>query len=102
MSRVYDPFVLLCVAHGLPEPQREFRFDGRRRWRFDFAWPDAMVAVECEGGVWTQGRHTRGAGFVKDLEKYNAAVVAGWAVLRFTPQQIQSGEAVEIVKGVLR
>lgn len=74
----------------LPEPVREHRFHLIRKWRFDFAWPDQKVALECEGGVWTRGRHTRGKGFNSDCEKYNAAVLEGWKVLRYTPDQINN------------
>lgn len=62
---------------------REHRFHPKRKWPFDFAWLDLMVAVEIEGGHW-HGRHTRGKGFVDDCEKYNAATALGWRVLRFT------------------
>ncbi len=78
---------------GLPSPIPEYRFHPDRRWRFDWAWPDRLIAVEQEGGVWIQGRHSRGAGMVKDMEKYNEAGRLGWRVFRFTPQQIKSGEA---------
>lgn len=61
----------------------EYKFHPTRRWRFDFAKPDEKIAVECEGGVWTGGRHTRGSGFVKDTEKYNQAAILGWRVLRY-------------------
>ena len=67
-----------------PEPEQEYRFHKTRRWRFDFAWPDAMVAVECEGGTWSRGRHVRGKGFEKDCEKYNEATAQGWRVFRVT------------------
>lgn len=67
-----------------PEPEQEYRFYADRRWRFDFAWPDALVAVECEGGTWTHGRHVRGDGFRKDCEKYNKAAYFGWRVFRVT------------------
>ena len=45
---------------NLPAPVPEFRFHPERKWRFDFAWPEHKIAVEQEGGVWIQGRHTRG------------------------------------------
>ena len=96
-----DPFVLLLQAHRLPAPTTEFRFAPPRRWRFDYCWPEAMIAVEQEGGIWTRGRHARGAGMVKDMEKYNTAQLAGWIVLRFTPQQLASGEALPVLKQVL-
>lgn len=78
---------------GLPEPQRQYRFHPKRKWMFDFAWPDVKVAVEIEGGTWTNGRHTRGSGFEGDCEKYNAAGMDGWLVLRFIGKMVESGEA---------
>ena len=68
----------------------EYRFHPERLWRFDYAIPGMMVAIEIEGGVWTIGRHTRGSGFIKDMEKYNAAAIMGWKVLRYTPQQFNN------------
>lgn len=80
-------------AAGLPAPLTEYRFDPKRRWRADFAWPDLMLLVEVEGGAWTNGRHTRGSGFIADCEKYNEAALGGWRVLRVTGDHIKSGEA---------
>jgi len=74
-----------AVPDGITEPHREYRFHPSRRWRFDYAWPSRMIALEIEGGVWTGGRHTRGAGFLGDMEKYNAATLMGWKVLRCVP-----------------
>ncbi|WP_235204136.1 endonuclease domain-containing protein [Bordetella bronchiseptica] len=82
-------------------PVREYRFAAPRQWRFDFAWPHARVAVEIEGGVWTGGRHTRGAGFVADTEKYNAAAIAGWRVLRFTEKAVRDGTAIAAIEQLL-
>ena len=82
-------------------PQREYRFAPPRRWRFDFAWPDQKVAVEVEGGTFTGGRHTRGAAFEKDCEKYNEATIGGWQVLRVTPDQVTSGQAVHWISRAL-
>ena len=80
---------------------REYRFHPVRRWRFDFAFPAQKVAVECEGGTWTNGRHTRGSGFEKDCHKYNAAAMEGWTVLRFTSGMINSGEAINQIEAAL-
>lgn len=79
---------LACKAVGLAVPESEVRFHPARKWRFDFAWPGPLVALEVEGGVWTGGRHTRGSGFVKDIEKYNAAAAMGWRVFRCVPKDI--------------
>lgn len=53
--------------------------------------------MEIEGGVWSMGRHTRGSGFVKDMEKYNAAASLGWRVFRFTPKQVRRLEHVPVI-----
>lgn len=67
---------------NIPEPVPEFKFDRNRKWRFDFCWPVHMAALEVEGGTWISGRHNRGSGYRKDLEKYNSALLQGWKVLR--------------------
>lgn len=85
----------------LPLPEREYRFDPERRWRFDFAWPAHRVAVEVDGGVWTGGRHVRGAGFERDCEKFNAAQLAAWLVLRVTPAMVADGRALKLVERAL-
>jgi len=66
------------------EAEKQYRFHPTRRWKFDNAWPDEMVAVELEGGIFTRGRHTRGQGFHNDCDKYNAAQRLGGVVLRYT------------------
>ncbi len=86
------------VAAGLPAPTREHRFNEGRRWRFDYAWVQARVALEVEGGAWTGGRHTRGSGFVRDLEKYNSATLRGWRVFRVTPDKLRSALTVEMMR----
>jgi len=92
-SHLEDKFDLIVLALELPEPEREHRFHHPRRWRFDRAWPDRLIAAEIEGGIWSHGRHTRGSGFEGDCEKYNAAALEGWTVLRFTSGMIDSGLA---------
>lgn len=94
------PFVV--AAAGLPAPIAEYRFSTERRWRFDFAWPEFHVALEMEGGVWLGGRHVRGSGFLKDMEKYNAAVIAGWRVLRCTPSTLTVAATMDMLGAVLR
>jgi very-short-patch-repair endonuclease len=79
----------------------EYRFHPVRKWRFDVAFPKQRVALEIEGAVWTQGRHTRGKGFSGDMEKYNTATQMGWQVYRCTWQDVESGQATELLKGVL-
>lgn len=82
---------LLCRILEIKMPEMEFRFHPKRKWRMDFAWPDHKIALEVEGAVWTRGRHTRGAGFLKDIQKYNTAVEMGWRILRCTPSTLCEG-----------
>lgn len=86
----------------VPEPVTEYRFLPGRQFRFDIAWPYLSLAVEVEGGVWTGGRHVRGAGFERDVEKYNEAALYGWTVLRVTPRMIDDGRAVAWVERGVR
>lgn len=80
----------------------EHKFHPERRWRFDFAWPDQMLAVEVEGGTWAGGRHTSGAGFEKDCEKYAEALILGWRVLRVTSTQVRKGQAILWLSRIIR
>jgi hypothetical protein len=90
------------IEHGVPVPPvKEHRFHPKRMWRFDFAWPGAKIACECEGGVFAGGRHARGAGYRNDIEKYNEATRMGWRVFRFLPEQFTSGQAQNFMKGIL-
>ena len=82
-------FYWRALADGLPEPEREVMFARSRRWRFDFAWPAQRVAVECDGGTYTGGRHTRGEGYRRDAEKLNAATALGWRVFRVTMDMLR-------------
>jgi hypothetical protein len=82
-------------------PRREHRFHPTRRWRFDHAWPAHKVALEVEGGIFTGGRHSRGAGMLKDMEKYNEAQLLGWRVFRVTPEQLRRGEATLLIARAL-
>ena len=47
----------------------EYRFHNSRKWRADFCNPLYKIIVEIDGAVWSNGRHTRGSGFIKDMEK---------------------------------
>jgi len=103
IKRAFDRaevFLRALEVRGLPRPEREHKFDAKRRWRFDYAWPQQMIVLEVEGGVWTGGRHTRGAGFLKDVEKYNRAAVLGWRLVRVTPDKLVSAGTFEMLREI--
>jgi len=100
----HTAFETLCKHAGIPAPEVEYRFTSARRWRLDYAWPEPKykIALEVEGAVWAQGRHTRGSGFVKDMEKYNELSILGWRLLRVTPQQMKSLEVLDLLQRIFK
>lgn len=102
MSEAEDELAFYLRACRITGWVRELRFAPPRRWRFDFAFPEPKIAVEVDGGAWTRGRHTRGAGLEADNEKFAAAVIAGWRVIHVTPGQVRSGQATAWVEDALR
>lgn len=101
MSELEHELSYMMALTGLPVPEREHRFHPTRRWRFDFAWPDHLIACEVEGATWSGGRHTRGAGFEADCEKYNEACLLGWRVLKVTGAMVRDGRALDVVERAL-
>ena len=91
-------FLANLAAAGVPVPIPEHRFHSARKWRFDYAWPDVGLALEVDGGIWVQGRHSRGSGQVKEMEKFNAAAVDGWRILRVTPKALADPETAALVR----
>lgn len=75
----------------IPEPVREHVFAPPRKWRLDFAWPDALFAVEIDGGLYSAGRHNRPKGYIEDCEKYEAAMLLGWTVYRIPGPWVSEG-----------
>ena len=80
------------------EFEQEFEFHPTRKWRADFHLKGKKVLVEVEGGIWSNGRHTRGKGYLADLDKYNAATMMGYQVIRFSTEQVKSGKAIEQIE----
>jgi very-short-patch-repair endonuclease len=80
------------------EFEQEFKFHPDRKWKADFHLVDKKILVEVEGGIWSGGRHTRGKGYLGDLEKYNAATMLGYQVIRFSTEQVKSGLAIQQIE----
>jgi len=71
---------------------QEYKFDPKRRWRMDFAWPTLKVAVEIDGfGYGHQAQQC----MAEDNEKANRAVEMGWRVFRYNTRQLGSIRGVE-------
>lgn len=95
-------FPRLCVASGLPMPVREYKFHDTRKWRLDYAWPEHKIGLEVNGGVWIRGRHTRGAGQIKDMEKFNAANLLSWHIYQCTPQEIHNLSILTVLQAAFK
>ena len=97
-----EAFAGLCERCQIDRPTLEHRFHAVRMWRFDIAWPRHRIAIEVDGGSFIAGRHNRGGGFKKDMEKSNAAILDGWRVLRVVPQELLKFDTVAMVKRLMR
>lgn len=69
-----------------------------RRWRWDFVLRDHLLLVEVQGAIYTGGRHARGAGIQADMDKSNAATLAGWRVLSVSTDDVVKGRAISMVE----
>ncbi|SSO21328.1 Protein of uncharacterised function (DUF559) [Acinetobacter nosocomialis] len=78
--------------------EKEYKFHPTRKWRADFFITGTKILVEVEGGIWSGGRHTRGKGYLGDMEKYNEASAMGFTVLRFSTEQVKSGLALKKIE----
>ena len=103
VSKAINQISLEIRGLGLPMPVREYRFHLVRKWRFDMAWPDYMVALEYEGGLYVPGGggHQSIDGFTKDCVKYTEASLHGWRVIRVCRPHLDSGEYLDWIKRAL-
>lgn len=82
-SRIINNIGNVLLTTGV-KWEKEYKFHPVRKWRFDYACPELKIAIEYEGLFSAKSRHTTVTGFTGDCEKYNAAQIEGWIVLRFT------------------
>src|SRR5512139_3379027 len=106
-SEAADTLLFQLRAACIDAPETEYRFHPNRKWRFDFAYPADMLAIEIDGGnnmarmtargPAAVGRHTKDT----DYEKLNEATFLGWRVLRFSPAQVANGYALNAIERAL-
>jgi hypothetical protein len=101
-SELAAKFEMTWRIIGGPPLTPEYRFHPSRRWRADYCHEGSRVLIELEGGVWGNGRHTRGAGYIGDIEKYNAATMLGYRVLRIPTGGVQPEKLEEIAEFIRR
>jgi|ERR1035437_5437648 very-short-patch-repair endonuclease len=92
-----DTFTLALKAQTGIIAVKEYMFHDKRKWRFDYAIPDKKVAIEVDGGIWSKGRHIQPKGMLGDMDKFNAAAVLGWRILKVTPQTLFNLSTFEMI-----
>lgn len=97
-----DVFTQICAKELGVECIKEYQFYNSRKWRFDYALPKYKIALEVEGGIWTQGRHVRPQGFLGDMNKYNTATLLGWRVFRTTPDELLTTNTILLIKNAIK
>lgn len=95
-----EQFQALWRLLGGPQLEHEYRFHPERKWRFDYAAPAVWIAIELNGGVWSGGRHVRGAGYLRDREKINAAQLLGWRVIELGTGQVTAANIEPIIEAI--
>lgn len=98
-----NPAIIIALIRQnfIPQPVPEYKFCETRRWRFDYAWPASLVALEVQGGIWGGGRHTQGPALLKEWEKLNTAAVMGWRILYCQPKDLCTKAMLETIKAAL-
>lgn len=108
---------------GIRPEASEYKAVTGRKFRIDFAWPSVKVGLEIDGGVWGNeikchnchqtvkqklkngrmmtvrigGRHNRGEGLMRELEKRALLAAEGWLIIAVTDRQIKDGSMVRWV-----
>lgn len=87
-SRLESRVAGLLRKAGLPPPvpQYEIRHRGKLLARVDFAYPDAMVAIEADGYRYHSGRKA----WQQDRFRRNALTSRGWRILHVTWQDLEA------------
>lgn len=79
----------------------EHRFHPIRKWRFDFCWPGAKIAVEYDGIMFGHASHSSLSGILRDAEKINEAQRLGWRVFRANAKSVERGTFQALMDAVL-
>ena len=100
---------LLLRSEGIAFERQVGFAEPERHWRADFRIGCGLL-IEVEGLTWFTnprtgkyhlGGHQTKKGYTDNCEKYNAAVLRGYALLRFTEDMINDGRAVAAIRAWL-
>lgn len=77
--------------------ERQFRYAEGRKLRADFALPAYRLLIEVTGGIWGRKAHGSIKGVLADIDRLNEATRNDWRMFRFTPDMVESGQAIEMI-----
>lgn len=101
-SPLESRFAMLWSGLGGPPLEREVMLCNSgpkpRRWRVDFLERSSRSVFEIHGGIYSQGRHTRGDGFTEDCVKNNAHVLSGYRYFTLTAPMIRTEVLQELIE----
>lgn len=97
-TKARDKFFAQLRYAGVPLPEYEVVFHPTRKFRWDYAYPDAKLAIEVDGGIYSGGKHGQGVGIERDHEKQNMGAAVGWRVMRTTPRKLAKPTTVSLIK----
>lgn len=98
---IQETFFLLLDQVDISRPHPEYIFHRERLWRCDYCWIEQKIILEVEGGIFIQGRHSRGAGMKADFTKYNEAAIYGYRILKVIPSELCSFNTINLLRRIL-
>ena len=81
-SKLETVLLRVLLAAGLPRPAVQHQVG---RYRLDFAYPDARVAIEADGFRW----HSTRQQWDRDRTRRNALTATGWTMLQVTWSELR-------------
>jgi very-short-patch-repair endonuclease len=91
----------LLLTSGLPRPRRQHEIrdeEGRLVARVDFAYPEALLAIEAEGYRF----HSSRKDWTRDIARHNALTRLGWTIARVTWEDLKQPNALDaLVRALL-
>lgn len=96
-----DPHIRVFFDMGNTKEVQIFPHDNRA---FDVVFPEYMIAVEIQGGIFNDGAHVRGVQYNRDVQKKRDALALGWHTIELTTTDLKKNArkaTVEMVMSIL-
>jgi hypothetical protein len=82
------------VPDCIPDPIQQYSYHvANRRFRADFAFPEFLTSVECQGIYWNKkqgtSKHQTGTGITYDYKRLNLILEGGWMVYQITQDMLE-------------